>query len=86
MALEPRQSGVDILVALTEAAGKVVSQSELIARAWPNVVVGEGSSRVTIAGLQEALGDGQDGIGRLGTVQANQNSDLAANFVMVRAK
>ena len=52
----------DILVALAEAAGDVVSQSELIARAWPNVVVGEGSLRVTIAGLRKALGDGQDGV------------------------
>jgi len=40
---------LDILFALAETAGEVVSQSELIARAWPNVVVGEGSLRVTIA-------------------------------------
>ena len=53
---------LDILVALAETAGEVVSQSELIARAWPNVVVGEGSLRVTIAGLRKALGDGQDGV------------------------
>jgi DNA-binding winged helix-turn-helix (wHTH) protein len=52
----------DILVTLAEAAGDVVSQSKLIARAWPNVVVGEGSLRVTIAGLRKALGDGQDGV------------------------
>jgi predicted ATPase/DNA-binding winged helix-turn-helix (wHTH) protein len=53
---------LDILVALAEAAGEVVSQSELVARAWPNVVVGEGSLRVTIAGLRKTLGDGQDGV------------------------
>ena len=53
---------LDILVALAEIAGEVVSQSELIARAWPNVVVGEGSLRVTIAGLRKTLGDGQDGV------------------------
>jgi predicted ATPase/DNA-binding winged helix-turn-helix (wHTH) protein len=52
----------DILVALTEAAGEVVSQKTLVARAWPNVVVGEGSLRVTIAGLRKALGDGQNGV------------------------
>ena len=40
---------LDILVALAETAGEVVSQSELIARAWPNVEVSEGSLRVTIA-------------------------------------
>jgi predicted ATPase/DNA-binding winged helix-turn-helix (wHTH) protein len=53
---------LDILIALAEAAGEVVSQSELVARAWPNVVVGEGSLRVTIAGLRKTLGDGQDGV------------------------
>jgi len=53
---------LDILVALAEAAGEVVSQNELLARAWPNVVVGEGSLRVTIAGLRKTLGDGQDGV------------------------
>jgi predicted ATPase/DNA-binding winged helix-turn-helix (wHTH) protein len=53
---------LDILVALAEAAGEVVSQSQLVARAWPNVVVGEGSLRVTIAGLRKTLGDGQDGV------------------------
>ena len=40
---------LDILVALAETAGEVVSQSELIARAWPNVVVSEGSLGVAIA-------------------------------------
>ncbi|MDB5716104.1 MAG: transcriptional regulator, partial [Sphingomonadales bacterium] len=53
---------LDLLVALAEAAGEVVSQNELMTRAWPNVVVGEGSLRVTIAGLRKTLGDGQDGV------------------------
>ncbi len=59
---------LDILVALAETAGEVVSQNELIARAWPNVVVGEGSLRVTIAGLRKALGDGQDGVRYISSV------------------
>jgi predicted ATPase/DNA-binding winged helix-turn-helix (wHTH) protein len=53
---------LDILVALAETAGDVISQSELIARAWPNLAVGEGSLRVTIAGLRKTLSDGQDGV------------------------
>lgn len=53
---------LDVLIALAQAAGEVVGQPELMARAWPNVVVGEGSLRVTIAGLRKALGDGQDGV------------------------
>jgi predicted ATPase/DNA-binding winged helix-turn-helix (wHTH) protein len=53
---------LDILIALTEVAGEVVCQAELLARAWPNVVVGEGSLRVTIASLRKVLGDGLDGV------------------------
>jgi predicted ATPase/DNA-binding winged helix-turn-helix (wHTH) protein len=52
---------LDVLITLVESAGEVVGQRELIVRAWPNVVVGEGSLRVTISGLRKALGDGQDG-------------------------
>ncbi len=53
---------LDVLIALTEAAGEVVGQAELLARAWPNVVVGEGSLRVTVASLRKALGDGLDDV------------------------
>ena len=53
---------LDILIALTEAAGVVVGQRELMARAWPGVVVGEGSLRVAVADLRRALGDGQNGV------------------------
>jgi predicted ATPase/DNA-binding winged helix-turn-helix (wHTH) protein len=52
----------DVLIALAEAAGEVVGQRELMVRAWPNVVVGEGSLRVTIANLRKALGDGRNGV------------------------
>ncbi|MDB5576335.1 MAG: transcriptional regulator [Bradyrhizobium sp.] len=52
---------LDVLIALVEAAGEVVSQRELIALAWPNLVVGEGSLRVTIASLRRTLGDGENG-------------------------
>jgi DNA-binding winged helix-turn-helix (wHTH) protein len=52
---------LDVLIALAEAAGDVVGHRELMDRAWPNVVVTEGSLRVTIAGLRKDLGDGQSG-------------------------
>jgi DNA-binding winged helix-turn-helix (wHTH) protein len=51
----------DILVALLDNAGEVVSKSELIAKAWPDVTVGEGSLRVHLSALRKALGDGQFG-------------------------
>jgi predicted ATPase/DNA-binding winged helix-turn-helix (wHTH) protein len=53
---------LDVLIALTEAAGEVVGRAELLARAWPDVVVGEGSLRVTVASLRRALGDGLDDV------------------------
>lgn len=52
----------DVLIALVECAGEVVGQRELMARAWPNVVVGDGSLRVRIAELRKTLGDGRDGM------------------------
>src|SRR5258705_9821610 len=51
----------DILVALLESAGEVVGKAELIARAWPDVTVEEGSLRVHLSALRKALGDGQFG-------------------------
>ena len=50
---------VDILIALVERAGEVVTHRELIARVWPNVTIEEANLRVHIAGLRKALGDGR---------------------------
>jgi predicted ATPase/DNA-binding winged helix-turn-helix (wHTH) protein len=51
---------LDILIALVERAGEVVSKRELFARVWPGVIVEESSLRVQIAGLRRVLGDGKD--------------------------
>ncbi|PWC32895.1 winged helix-turn-helix domain-containing protein [Azospirillum sp. TSO35-2] len=51
----------DLLAALVEKSGDVVGKDELIARAWPNLIVDESSLRFHIAGLRKALGDGQSG-------------------------
>ncbi|MEM5429669.1 winged helix-turn-helix domain-containing protein [Cupriavidus oxalaticus] len=50
----------DLLVALVERAGEVVSNAELIARVWPNVVIEPGALRVHLAGLRKVLGDGRE--------------------------
>jgi predicted ATPase/DNA-binding winged helix-turn-helix (wHTH) protein/AraC-like DNA-binding protein len=50
-----------ILIALVERAGELVSKEELIARVWPNTVVEEASVRVHVAALRRILGDGQAG-------------------------
>src|SRR5262245_8608111 len=51
---------LDILIALVERAGEVVTKRELFARVWPDVVVEESSLRVHVAGLRKVLSDGQD--------------------------
>jgi predicted ATPase/DNA-binding winged helix-turn-helix (wHTH) protein len=51
----------DILLALVEKQGQIVSKQELLARVWPNIFVEEGNLRVHVATLRRALGDGQDG-------------------------
>jgi predicted ATPase/DNA-binding winged helix-turn-helix (wHTH) protein len=52
---------LDILIALTDRAGEVVSKRELVAQVWPDVTVDDGSLRFHIAALRKALGDGQLG-------------------------
>ena len=52
---------LDILIVLVERAGEVVSKRDLMARAWPDVVVDESSLRVQLVSLRKALGDGQAG-------------------------
>jgi DNA-binding winged helix-turn-helix (wHTH) protein len=49
----------DILIALIDRAGEVVTKNELMAKAWPDVTVEEGSLRVHLSALRKALGDGQ---------------------------
>src|ERR1700722_1631386 len=49
----------DILTALVERAGEVVSKEELIARAWPATFVDEANLKIQVSALRRALGDGQ---------------------------
>jgi DNA-binding winged helix-turn-helix (wHTH) protein len=45
----------DILCVLTERAGEIVTNRDLMARVWGNVVVGEGSLRFHINALRKTL-------------------------------
>ena len=49
----------DILIALVERAGEVVSKEELIAQVWPTTFVGEANLKTQINVLRRALADGQ---------------------------
>jgi predicted ATPase/DNA-binding winged helix-turn-helix (wHTH) protein len=50
-----------LLSALVESPGEVVSKRDLIARAWPQTHVVEGSLRVHLTALRRAIGDGRPG-------------------------
>ena len=52
---------LEILIALLERRGKLVSKQELVARVWPNIFVEPISLRVHISALRRALRDGQNG-------------------------
>jgi predicted ATPase/DNA-binding winged helix-turn-helix (wHTH) protein len=78
----------DILIALLENAGEVVAKSELIAKAWPDVTVEEGSLRVHLSALRKALGDGRFGNKYIARVQGRGYSFIApvTGFPAVRDK
>src|ERR1700749_1390290 len=67
----------EILIALLQNAGEVVPKSELIARAWPDVTVEEGSLRVHLSALRKALGDGQFGNKYIASIQGHGYSFIA---------
>jgi DNA-binding winged helix-turn-helix (wHTH) protein len=59
---------LDLLIALVERRGEVVSKSELIRKVWPDTFVDEGNLKVRIAALRRALADGQAGNRYISTV------------------
>jgi predicted ATPase/DNA-binding winged helix-turn-helix (wHTH) protein len=67
----------DVLIALLEQAGEVVAKAELIAKAWPDVTVEEGSLRVHLSALRKALGDGQFGNKYIANMQGHGYSFIA---------
>jgi len=52
---------LDILVALIESHGELVTKRELMARVWPGITVVEANLAVHICALRRALRDGQAG-------------------------
>lgn len=52
---------LDLLVAMAERSGEVVSKAELFARAWPGVTVEESGLRFHISALRKGLEEGKDG-------------------------
>ena len=52
---------LDILIALVERPGELVSKGELMARVWPNAFVEPANLTVHVSSLRRALGDGRGG-------------------------
>ena len=50
----------ELLLALLEANGALVSKEHLLARVWPNVVVAEDNLKTQVFALRRALGEDRD--------------------------
>src|SRR6266481_9754843 len=50
----------DVLMALIEGQGVIVSKEALIGRVWPNLIVAESSLHVQISALRNAFGADRD--------------------------
>src|SRR5277367_5514276 len=59
---------LDILIALAERAGEVVTHKELLSTVWPDVTVEESNLRFQLSVLRKALRDGRDGARYVSTV------------------
>lgn len=59
---------LDILTALVERPGELLSKTDLMARAWPNTTVDESNLKVNMASLRRALEDDADAVRYIATV------------------
>jgi predicted ATPase/DNA-binding winged helix-turn-helix (wHTH) protein len=59
---------LEILAALVERPGEVVSKAELVARAWPRTFVEDSNLKVNVAALRRALGDSANDTRYIATV------------------
>jgi DNA-binding winged helix-turn-helix (wHTH) protein len=59
---------LDLLTALVERPGELVSKTDLMARAWPSTTVDEGNLKVNMVGLRRALDDDADAARYIATV------------------
>jgi DNA-binding winged helix-turn-helix (wHTH) protein len=50
----------ELLLALLEANGSLVSKEQLLARVWPEIAVAEDTVKVHVSALRKALGEDRD--------------------------
>ena len=70
---------LDILTALVERSGDLVSKRELFSRAWPDTFVEEGNLKVNMAALRRTLGEGPGNAQYIATV-IGRATDLSRPF------
>lgn len=75
---------LDILIALTERSGELVTKEELFARIWPDRVVVDANLAVHMTALRRALGDGRDGTNYIATI-AGRGYQFVAPLVPLSA-
>src|SRR5262245_40601431 len=63
-----RSRALEILCALAEAEGEVVTKDELMATVWPHAVVEENALQVHVSALRKTLDDGSNTQGYILTV------------------
>ncbi|SEL81770.1 Predicted ATPase [Roseateles sp. YR242] len=68
---------LDLLIALVEQAGDVLSREHLVARVWPRTIVEDSSLRVHVAALRKALGERDSGRGYIANVPGRGYSFVA---------
>ncbi|MET0287923.1 MAG: winged helix-turn-helix domain-containing protein [Polyangiales bacterium] len=59
---------LDILTALVERPGELISKSDLLARVWPDTFVEEGNLKVNVAALRRVLGEEPGSLSYIATV------------------
>src|SRR6185369_14066410 len=69
---------LDLLLALVERRGEVLTKDELLERVWPGQFVEEGNLSVHISGLRKALGEKKKDHNFIVTVPGRGYSFIAA--------
>lgn len=59
---------LDLLTALVQHPGELMTKGELMAHVWPTTTVGEGNLKVAVAALRRALNDDADAARYIATV------------------
>jgi predicted ATPase/DNA-binding winged helix-turn-helix (wHTH) protein len=80
MPVEVGSRALDVLIALTECVGEVVSNRDLVRRVWHDVVVDESCLRVHISALRKALACTETDVSYIANIPGRGYSFVASVF------